>query len=96
MQAEKILRKIFFGDDFGKIKTIVSATILKPDEEKQIIRVFQVLVWELQSYEDKPVIFLIDQCNVFHESPQMIKMYSNSRKKKVSPDENPVGVLFLD
>jgi hypothetical protein len=67
--GEDIVKEIFGDDDFANIKKIVSTKFLKPDEEKQIIQIFQVIVKELQSYEAKAVVFLIDQSNAFHANP---------------------------
>ena len=61
-----------------------------------MVRNFARLVWELSMCTMKPVVFLIDQCNAFQESPQMIQMYRTSASKQVTPSENPMGALFLD
>ena len=94
--GENIMKEIFGDDDFALIKKIVSTRFLKHEEEKQIIEIFQVLVSELQSYEAKPVVFLIDQCNAFHANPQRIKLYSDTEDVEISPRQNPVGAMFLD
>ena len=64
--------------------------------DKLVVDTFRQVVEELRLCTTKPVVFLIDQCNVFYENPQTIKLYANRKKKVVSPDENPVGARFLD
>ena len=65
-------------------------------DERVVVKSFAQLVQELRKCTTKPVVFLIDQCNAFHANPQTIKLYSDSEKKMVSADENPVGAMFLD
>jgi len=85
--------KEFLGEnDFGLINKMTR--FLKHDEEEQIIQIS--LVSDLQGYKTKPVVFLVDQCNAFHENPQKIVLYSDSKKTEISFDENPVGAMFLD
>jgi len=89
--GEDIVKDIVGEDNFG----LIEKDDLNHDEEKQIIRIFQLLVSELQDYETKPVVFLVDQCNAFHENPQKIKLYSKSEHMEITPDQNPVGAMFL-
>jgi hypothetical protein len=93
--GENIMKDIF-PDNFESINKILWTASLEPDEEQWIVQTFTALVRKLQMYKTKPVVFLIDQCNEFHTNPQCIKMYSDSEWKEATPEENPVGRLFLN
>lgn len=65
-------------------------------DERAIVNAFAQVVDELLMCITKPVVFLVDQCNAFHEDNQMLQMYAHSDLEVVGPMRNPVGKLFLD
>jgi hypothetical protein len=64
--------------------------------DKLVVDTFRQVVEELRLCTTKPVVFLIDQCNVLYENPQTMKLYSDAQDIEIPPRRNPVGARFID
>jgi hypothetical protein len=86
-----VLREILGEKDFKYILE----NIHESKDEKTINRVFAGIVHTLKA-SARPVVFLVDQCNVFNTNPQSIRLSCDGEMKEIPPTQNPVGCHFLN